>query len=49
MTGATNSSAPLGMRQSTVLQQQKFEVLFEIGAHAILDGYYREADFIFYV
>lgn len=27
----------------TVLQQQKFEVLFDIGAHAILDGYYREA------
>lgn len=27
----------------TVLQQQKFEVLFDIGANAILDGYYREA------
>ena len=27
----------------TVLQQQKFEVLFDIGAYAILDGYYREA------
>jgi len=25
------------------LQEQKFEILFEIGAHAILDGYYREA------
>lgn len=25
------------------LQQQRFEVLFDIGAHAILDGYYREA------
>lgn len=30
-------------RVTTVLQQQKFEVLFDIGAHAILDGYYREA------
>lgn len=28
---------------TTVLQQQKFEVLFDIGVHAILDGYYREA------
>lgn len=32
-----------GHRVTTVLQQQKFEVLFDIGAHAILDGYYREA------
>ncbi len=32
-----------GHETITVLQQQKFEVLFEIGAHAILDGYYREA------
>ena len=32
-----------GHETTTVLQQQKFEVLFEIGAHAILDGYYREA------
>lgn len=27
----------------TVLQQQKFEVIFDLGAYAILDGYYREA------
>jgi hypothetical protein len=27
----------------TILQEQKHEILFEIGAHAILDGYYREA------
>lgn len=27
----------------TVLQEQKFEVLFDLGAYAILDGYYREA------
>lgn len=33
----------LGHTSSTVLQQHKFEVLFDIGAHAILDGYYREA------
>jgi polyhydroxyalkanoate synthesis regulator phasin len=32
-----------GHETVTVLQQQKFEVLFDIGAHAILDGYYREA------
>lgn len=28
---------------TTFLQQQKFEILFEIGAYAINDGYYREA------
>lgn len=27
----------------TILQEQKHEILFEIGAHAIIDGYYREA------
>jgi hypothetical protein len=32
-----------GHTSVTVLQQQKFEILFEISAHAILDGYYREA------
>jgi len=32
-----------GHRTTTILQQQRFEILFEIGAHAILDGYYREA------
>jgi hypothetical protein len=32
-----------GHTTTTVLQQQKFEVLFDIGAYAILDGYYREA------
>jgi hypothetical protein len=32
-----------GHKSVTCLQQQKFEILFEIGAHAILDGYYREA------
>jgi hypothetical protein len=32
-----------GHRGSVVLQQQKFEVLFEIGANALEDGYFREA------
>lgn len=32
-----------GHEATTILQQQKFEILFEIGANAILDGYYREA------
>lgn len=32
-----------GHETVTVLQQQKFEILFDIGAHAIIDGYYREA------
>ncbi len=32
-----------GHKAITILQQQKFEILFEIGAYAILDGYYREA------
>lgn len=32
-----------GHKTITLLQQQKFEILFEIGAYAILDGYYREA------
>lgn len=36
-------TCPSGHTTVTVLQQQKFEVLFEIGTHAILDGYYREA------
>jgi hypothetical protein len=34
---------PNGHEIKIVLQQQKFEILFEIGAYAILDGYYREA------
>lgn len=32
-----------GHNSVTALQQQKFEILFDIGAHAIIDGYYREA------
>lgn len=34
---------PKGHKSVTVLQQQKFEVLFDIGAYALIDGYYREA------
>jgi hypothetical protein len=34
---------PRGHRSVTILQQAKYEVLFEIGVNAILDGYYREA------
>jgi hypothetical protein len=33
----------VGHEQIVLLQQQKFEMLFEVGATAILDGYYREA------
>ena len=32
-----------GHTSTVLLQQQKFELLFDIGAYAILDGYYREA------
>lgn len=32
-----------GHSSITFLQQQKFEILFDIGAYAIVDGYYREA------
>lgn len=32
-----------GHTSLAVLQEQKYEVLCEIGAHAILDGYYRES------
>lgn len=34
---------PKGHRATTLLQEQRFELLFEIGAYAIGDGYYREA------
>jgi hypothetical protein len=36
-------SCPKGHTSVTILQQQKFEVLFDIGAYALVDGYYREA------
>jgi hypothetical protein len=34
---------PKGHESHVVLQQQKFELLFDVGACALLDGYYREA------
>lgn len=34
---------PNGHKNFVVLQEEKFETLFQIGAHAIYDGYYREA------
>lgn len=41
--GRYELTCSVGHTTITILQQQKFEVLFEIGAYAILDGYYREA------
>jgi len=41
--GRYELTCSMGHTTTTILQQQKFEVLFEIGAYAILDGYYREA------
>jgi hypothetical protein len=41
--GIYEALCPKGHTSFTILQQQKFEVLFEIGAYAIVDGYYREA------
>lgn len=32
-----------GHRTVTIIQEAKYEVLFEIGVNAIIDGYYREA------
>jgi hypothetical protein len=34
---------PKGHEGYVLLQQQKFELLFDIGACTVLDGYYREA------
>ncbi len=41
--GSYQVTCRYGHTKITILQQEKFEVLFEIAAHAILDGYYREA------
>ncbi len=32
-----------GHESTTFLQEQKFEILFDLGAMAFMDGYYREA------
>jgi predicted amidophosphoribosyltransferase len=36
-------NCPRGHQTVTCLQELKFEVLFDLGANAIVDGYYREA------
>lgn len=41
--GKYEATCPYGHTTTTILQQQKFEILFEIGAHALIDGYYRES------
>lgn len=41
--GRYEVTCPKGHKSITLLQQQKFEVLFDIGAYAVTDGYYREA------
>ena len=41
--GIYEVSCPEGHKTYTLLQQLLFEVLFDIGAYAITDGYYREA------
>ena len=41
--GRYEVACPKGHRAITLLQQQKFELLFDIGAYAVADGYYREA------
>lgn len=41
--GRYESTCSLGHSFIVVVQEQKFELLFDIGAYAIIDGYYREA------
>ncbi len=41
--GIYEATCPEGHKTYTLLQQLLFEVLFDIGAYAITDGYYREA------
>ena len=41
--GRYEVTCPNGHTTVTIVQAQKFEVLFDIGAYAIKDGYYREA------
>ena len=41
--GRYEVACPKGHQAVVFLQQQKFELLFDIGAYAIADGYYREA------
>jgi hypothetical protein len=41
--GRYEVTCPKGHTSITILQEQKFELLFDIGAYALIDGYYREA------
>lgn len=41
--GRYEVTCPKGHASITILQEQKFELLFDIGAYALIDGYYREA------
>jgi hypothetical protein len=41
--GRYEAVCPKGHKIVVVLQEQKFEILFDIGAYAVTDGYYREA------
>lgn len=41
--GRYEFTCSIGHQNVTILQQQDFEVLFDVGAHAVIDGYYREA------
>ncbi len=41
--GRYEIACPKGHTAVTILQEQKFELLFDIGAYALIDGYYREA------
>jgi hypothetical protein len=41
--GIYDFNCPNGHANRAYLQEQKFEILFELGLYAILDGYYREA------
>lgn len=42
-TGLYTFTCNFGHETTTVIQQQKFEVLFDLGALALIDGYPREA------
>ena len=41
--GRYDVTCPKGHQSVVILQNQLFELLYDIGAYAILDGYYREA------
>lgn len=42
-TGIYVIDCPIGHKRPTILQGQRFELLFELAFYAIADGYYREA------